>query len=131
MINLIKKEVKFVNVFAFVTDDGRWNSTTTNLIKIFEDNFGTGFWHHFAIVYTRWGFDSASEKRRKKAKISQAAREVEVREKINELFEASKVNKQIPVYFTDTFELEDIPLLEAAEQDPNQEKWYELCETGK
>ena len=70
MINLIKKEVKFVNVFAFVTDDGRWNSTTTNLIKIFEDNFGTGFWHHFAIVYTRWGFDSASEKRRKKAKIS-------------------------------------------------------------
>lgn len=72
MINLIKKEVKDVNVFAFVinADDIRWSSTTTNLVKIFEDNFGVGFWHHFAIVYTRWGFDPTSERRRKKAKIS-------------------------------------------------------------
>ena len=32
----------------------------------------------------------------------------EIREKIAGLFEASKVSNQIPIYFTDTFELEEL-----------------------
>ena len=54
MINVIKKEVCTLNVFAFVVNgnDVRWDQNTTNLVKIFEDNFGVEFWKHFAIVYT-------------------------------------------------------------------------------
>ena len=54
----------------------RWSSDMTNLIKIFEDNFGADFWKHLAIVYTMWGFNNESVKIRKRQGITAADREM-------------------------------------------------------
>ena len=87
-----------VHLFTFVMNgnDIRWDQNTTNLVKIFEDNFGVGFWHNFCIVYTQWGFDSGSERKRKRQGITKEKREQEVRKKIRGLFDASHVR---PMYF--------------------------------
>ena len=50
------EEVSGVNLFLFVVNgtEIRWDSNTTSLVKIFEDNFGVNFWKNFAIVYSMW-----------------------------------------------------------------------------
>ena len=68
MIECIRNEVCDVSLFLFVVNGNeiRWDSNTTNLVKIFEDNFGTGFWKHFAIVYTMWSYGAKGVKIRER-----------------------------------------------------------------
>ena len=68
MIHCIRTNVLEVSIFLFVVNgsDIRWDSNTANLIKIFEDNFGSKFWNHFAIAYSMWSFHPINVKKRER-----------------------------------------------------------------
>ena len=106
MIKFLKREVGELKMFCFTVNgqEPRFDKGTRLLLKVFEQSFGSKFWNHVGVVYTRWGSDTKSVNTRKRFKLTEEGRTEEVRKMLNEECPLSK-DYLVPVYFTDTVEL--------------------------
>ena len=99
----------YVNQFLVVLNSQapRFDKQLQDMLKAFKEVFGEEIFKHFAIVYSRWGYDKKSIQDRKKKNISRDQRTREINSTIKEKIGFDTDKFPVPCFFVDSTDFAD------------------------
>lgn len=80
------------------------NEGSKTLLNALNSEYGSNFWDHLCVINTRWGYGDDKVYLRKCNNISEDSRKAEIKQLIENGCPSAR-GHNIPVYFTDVFEM--------------------------